>query len=276
MIKLSIFKKRKTVGLVLGSGGIKGLAHIGVIEVLLENNIPIDFVTGTSIGALIGANFALFKDVNKLKKFIAGKHREQLSCFWDLSANGGFVKGDKIKKLLDEWLEKKSFKDTRIPFCTVATDIVTGNPHIFSNGPLIDGVRASISIPSLFKPVEYEEEILVDGGVCDPLPVDLARKMGADIVIAVNLDNSENNAWFKKTDVKSIAKVSGRSLDIMRHYLAVQACKNADVVIEPKNTQSEAMIWKEYFWDGQTEEVIESGRIKARLMIKKIKKLLED
>ena len=268
----NIFKRRKKIGLVLSSGGLKGLAHIGVIETLIKNDIPIDYITGTSIGALLGGHYALYKNLDKTNELITGKHREQFACFFDLGLKGGLVKGDKVKKMLDTWFNGKKFEDTMIPFKAVATDITTGQPHIFSKGPLVEGVQASTAIPSLFKPIELKDEILVDGGICYPLPTSIIKKMGADIVIAVNLDNINKNPWFQKSDTKSIAKVSARSLDIMRHYLAQQAYKDADFVIEPENTESEAAIWKKYFWDGQGEETIEAGRIAAQKMIKKIKR----
>lgn len=267
-----MFGRRKKIGLVLSSGGLKGLAHIGVIETLIKNDIPIDYIAGTSIGALLGAHYALYKNLEKTKEIVNGKQHEQFSYFFDLGLNGGLVKGDKIKKLLNEWFDQKQFKDTLIPFRAVATDIITGQPRVFSKGPLIDALRASVSIPSIFKPVEQGKDILVDGGICYPLPTNIIKKMGADIVIAVNLDNIDKNPWFKKNDAKSIARVSARSLDIMRHYLAQQAYKDADFVIEPENSESEVVIWKKYFWDKQGEETIEAGRIAAQKIIKKIKR----
>lgn len=263
-------QKRKTVGLALGSGGVKGFAHIGVIEVLLENNIPIDFIAGTSIGAWVGANYALLRDIKILKELTVGKRKEKLSCLWDISLSGGLIRGEKVKKLLTEWLGKNRFEDTSIPFKSVATNIITGEPHIFDSGSLVDGVRASIAIPSMFKPIQLGEKILVDGGICCPVPVNIVKQMGADIVIAINLDNYQKNSWFKKEDINSITKVAGRSLDIMRHYLAKESCREADFIIEPKLKESESVIWKKYFIDGQGEYIVEAGREEAKKIIKEI------
>ncbi len=273
----NLLKKKKTVGLALGSGGVRGFAHIGVIEVLKENNIPIDFIAGTSIGAWIGANYALFQNLEKLKDMTVGKRKEKIATLLDLGLSGGLVKGDKVKKLLTEWLDEANFSDTQTPFQVVATDLLTSKPHIFSSGPLVDAVQASMAIPSMFKPIAYKEKILVDGGICNPVPVDIVRAMGADIVIAVNMDNYQKNSWLKKSDTTSITKISGRSIDVMRHHLAQKSLIGADVIIEPTFQENDATIWKKYFWDGQgSEEVIEAGRIEARLAIKKIKKLLRD
>lgn len=271
---LNFLKKKKTVGLALGSGGVRGFAHIGVIEVLKENNIPIDFIAGVSVGAWIGANYALFKDLEKLKDMTVGKRKEKIATLLDLGLSGGFVKGDKIKKLLVEWLNEANFSDTQIPFRAIATDLLSGKPQIFSSGPLVNAVQASMTIPSMFKPIAYKDKILVDGGLCNPVPVDIARQMGADIVIAINLDNYEKNSWLKKSDITSIAKISGRSIDVMRHHLAQKCLTGADVIIEPTFKENDATIWKKYFWDGVGEEVVEAGRIETRLAIKKIKKLL--
>ncbi len=267
-------KKKKTVGLALGSGGVRGFAHIGVIEVLKENDIPIDFIAGTSIGSWVGANYALYQDLEKLKDMTVGKRKEKLASLLDIGFSGGLVKGDKVKKLLIEWLDEANFSDTKIPFRTVATDILTGKPEIFSSGPLVNAVQASMAIPSMFKPMAYGDKVLVDGGICDPVPVDIVRQMGADIVIAVNIDNFQKNNWLKKSDIASIAKVSSRSLDVMRHHIAQKSLVGADIIIEPTFKENDAVIWKKYFWDGVGEEVVEAGRVETRLAIRKIKKLL--
>jgi len=269
-----MIKKRKTVGLALGSGGVKGFAHIGVLETLLKNNIPIDYIAGSSIGAWVGANYALFQDIDTLKEMTVGNRKEKFACLWDLGITGGLIRGDKVKKLLFDWLGESCFEDTHIPFKAVATDLITGEPHIFSTGQLTEAVRASMAIPTMFKPVEFEKKSLVDGGLCYPLPTKIVRDMGADIVIAVNLDNYQKNSRFKKEDVASIVKISSRSFDIMRHYLAQDACKEADIVIEPKTKDNDATIWKEYFLNGQGEHIVEAGKKEAESVIKKIKKLI--
>jgi NTE family protein len=203
-----------------------------------------------------------------------GKRKEKLASFLDIGLSGGLIKGEKVKKLLIEWLGEATFSDTKIPLRTIATDIITGKQEVFSAGPLVDAVQASMAIPSMFKPIEYKDKILVDGGICNPVPVDIVRQMGADIVIAVNLDNFQKNTWLKKSDTTSIAKVSGRSLDIIRHYLAHKSLAGADIIIEPAFQESDAIIWKKYFWDGQGEEVIEAGQRETKAVIKKIKKML--
>jgi len=264
--------KRKTVGLALGSGGVKGFAHIGVIETLLKNDIPIDFIAGTSIGAWIGANYSLFRDLEILRDMTVGKRKEKLACLYDLGLTGGLIRGNKVRKLLSDWLGESCFEDTHIPFKAVATDILTGEPYIFSSGPLVDGVQASMAIPSIFKPIELNGKILVDGGICYPVPVEIVRQMGADIIIAVNLDNYQKNTWFNKKDADSITKTSLRSIDIIRHYLAQENSRGADIVIEPIFKESEVTIWKKYFLEGKGEDIVEIGRIETKAIIKKIKK----
>ena len=119
--------------------------------------------------------------------------------------------------------------------------------------------------------VESKVLRIVDGGICSPVPVNIVKQMGADIVIAINLDNYQKNSWFKKENINSITKVASRSLDIMRHYLAKEACQKADFVLEPELKETESIIWKKYFIDGKGEYIVEAGKKEAEKIIEKIK-----
>ena len=121
---------RKKIGLALGSGGVRGLVHVGVLKVLIENNIPIDYIAGTSIGAWVGAHYALFQDIKKLEEFTVGKRQEKLLSFIDTSFSGGLVKGKKLEKLLNVWLNNSDFKDLKIPLSIVSTDLIKAEPYI--------------------------------------------------------------------------------------------------------------------------------------------------
>jgi len=182
---------RKKVGLVLGSGGARGLAHIGVIKVLEKNNIPIDYIVGTSIGAFIGAAYASTKDINKIEEsFMATDWKRILKFSSDFAPfSGGLIKGEYIKNFAKNNLNiNKTFNDLKIPFIAIATDIETGQAEILKSGNLIDSIRASVSLPGIFKPVKIENKILIDGGLSNPVPSNITRQMGADIIIAVDLD----------------------------------------------------------------------------------------
>ena len=181
-------ESRKKVGLALGSGGVRGLAHIGVLKALLKHNIPIDYLAGSSIGAWVAAHFSLYGDIAKTEDFTVGKKKEKFLSFLEPNMSGGLVKGEKIEMLLDEWLGGSSFSDLKIPLKIVATNIISGQKVIFTEGKLATVVRASMAVPGLFKPVIINNQSLVDGGISDPVPVDLLRESGAEIIIAVNLD----------------------------------------------------------------------------------------
>jgi NTE family protein len=184
---------RRKIGLALGSGAARGLAHIGVLKVLSANQIPIDFIAGSSIGALIGALYVSGLSIDQM---------EEVACNvdWKLTAQlftptlpyAGLVEGKRIRHFLGSLIGDKNFEDAKLPFAVVATDVLTGEEIIIKNGSLIEAVRASISIPGIFTPVVYQNRFLVDGGVVNPVPVDVVRDMGADIVIAVNVMSSLN------------------------------------------------------------------------------------
>ena len=267
-------KQRKKVGLVLGSGGVRGLAHIGVIKKLLEHNIPIDFIAGSSIGAWVGAHYALFQDVKKLEEYTLEKKKEKIISFLEPTLKGGFVKGDKVEKLLDEWLEGASFKDTKIPLGIVATDLITGETVLFKEGKLSSAIRASISIPTLFTPVKYGKKFLVDGGISNPVPDDVVREMGADIIISVNLDNYIKNGDFVESKIKNLSDVAQRSLNILRYHLSIYSTKNSDFIIEPHTPVVGIKSFTDYFQDNLTADLVKSGEIETEKIITKIKSLL--
>ena len=246
-------KNRKTIGLALGSGGVRGLAHIGVIKTLIKHGIPIDYLSGASIGSWVAAHFALYQNIELTADFTAGKKKEKLFSFLELTFDGGLIKGKKVQDLLDDWLANASFSELKIPLKIAATDLVTGEKVIFSDGKLATAVRASMTVPGVFKPVVVENRILVDGGLSNPVPVDLVKDMGADIVIAVNLDYFESspNEVPKKFGFHDVGLGTMR---IMKHYLAQYSCQGADFIIQPslKNFTST----KDYFLNDNDGAII--------------------
>lgn len=175
------------IGLALGSGSARGWAHIGVIRGLREAGIEPDIVCGTSIGALVGAAYAN-NDLDRLEQWVKGLTWQAVVGFLDFSLNGGMIKG---QKLVDFF--RHNFVDLEIPrlprpFAAVTTDLGNGRELWLRDGLVSDAVRASIALPGLFTPVERDGRLLVDGGLVNPVPVSLCRAMGADIVIAVDLN----------------------------------------------------------------------------------------
>ncbi|MBU4509868.1 patatin-like phospholipase family protein, partial [bacterium] len=187
---VSEFKKKGLkIGLALGGGSARGFAHIGVIQVLQAYGIPIDIIAGTSIGSLVGSLYAAGDSIENMEKAVLLLNKRKMLSLMDFTIpRSGLIRGNKIENMLIDWgLEDKTFDELNIPFAAVATDIESGERVILHQGKVADAVRASISIPGIFIPVKYDDRYLVDGGVVDPVPVDLAKKMGADIVIAVSL-----------------------------------------------------------------------------------------
>lgn len=180
----------KTVGLALGSGGAKGWAHIGVLRALEAAGIKIDYVAGTSIGAVVGAFYAI-GELDALEEFIYPLDWKKIVSLLDLVfPRQGLLDGDKVYSLLAEHLLERQMEDTLTPFCCVSTNLSTRQVVCLDSGPMVDAVRASLSIPGIFTPAQREGSYLVDGGLVNPLPINIARDMGADVVIAVDLNNS--------------------------------------------------------------------------------------
>ncbi|MFA6992913.1 MAG: patatin-like phospholipase family protein [Candidatus Gracilibacteria bacterium] len=261
----------KKVGLALGSGGVRGLAHIGVIKTLLKNNIPIDFIAGCSIGSWVGAHYCLYRDIKTLEEITVGKRKEKFFSFIEPSISGGFIKGDKLEKLLNEWLKYANFEDLKIPLRVVATDLVKGEEVIFDKGPVAFAVRASMGVPGIFAPVKFEGKVLVDGGVSDPVPDKIVKKLGAEIIISVNLDNVQNE---KPSNEKysGFQDVALRSLEIMRQYLAKDSMRDSDFIIQPPLRDYSS--WLDYFTKNEGAEIVKIGEKEAEKIIPELKKKL--
>jgi len=181
-------KKTKKIGLALGGGGARGCAHIGVIKALQKANIPIDYIAGCSIGAVVGGIFAT-GGLNDFETYLTKLTKKDILTKFDpVWMKNGFFGGEKATKILEQFLGKKTFRGCKIPFSAVATDLIHGKEVVLSKGSLKEAIRASISLPGVFTTVKKSGTELVDGGVINPLPVNVVRKMGAEIVIAVDLN----------------------------------------------------------------------------------------
>jgi NTE family protein len=180
---------RPRIGLALGSGSARGWAHIGVIRALAEMDIVPDLVSGTSIGSLVGAAYCS-GHLDDLEAWVRSMTRMDVASYLDISLlrGGGAVKGERLVEELRSRIGEPKIEDLTRPFAAVATNLATGQEVWFRDGSLLHAVRASISIPGLFTPARVGEDWLVDGGLVNPVPVSLCRAMGADIVIAVNLN----------------------------------------------------------------------------------------
>ena len=270
-------QKRK-IGLALGGGGARGLAHIGVLEVLQNEGIPIDVIAGTSAGAAIGAIYAQGKDAALIREIALNLDRKALTSLVDLTLpKTGFIQGKKIRELLRTIVGGDiKFSDLKIPFACVATDIHTCEEVVIREGSVLEGIRASISVPAIFRVVRWEGRYLVDGGLANPVPVSVLREMGADFIIAVNVipDMSERAYRAGEEGVKefkepNIFSVIMQTLQIASCSLARLSLQDADIVIKPR-------VMHIGFADfHRAQECILQGKTAAQGSIVEIKRRLE-
>ncbi len=219
--------KQPVVGLVLGAGSARGLAHIGVLQVLKENGIDIDFIVGSSMGAMVGAIYASGADIYLLEKMLECMNTNLMI---DVQVpRYGFVSGKRIDAFLTLLTKNKSFDQLDPPVVVVATDLITGEKVIFDQGVVTEAVRASISIPGVFTPVRRDDMVLVDGAVIDRLPVEVAKDRGADIIIAVDVTFGPD----KKVVIKNTIDVIMTALDIMQKHHFELIGSQADILIQP-------------------------------------------
>jgi NTE family protein len=187
-----MLKKKKTVSLVLGSGGARGMAHIGVIRCLEDQGYEIKNIAGASIGAMVGGFYAAGQ-LDQLQSWVTALDRKNVLGLLDLSfSGGGLFKGDKLMDALESLVKDRVIEELPIDFTAVAVDLVRQKEVWFTDGSLYEAVRASISIPSVFKPHYYRDMYLVDGGVLNPVPVAASMKYVTDITLAVNLNAKRN------------------------------------------------------------------------------------
>ncbi len=266
-------KKNKTQGtkkiaLALGSGGAKGLSHIGVLKVFDKHKIPISFIAGSSMGALIGGLYSHFGtgSAKKIEKsFIKANWKTVLDLFVDPSLKGGLIKGRKVEGFLENLIGKTTFNALKIPFLATATDLLTAKPVIIKKGLLSEAIRASISIPLIFSPVKRDKKILADGGMSFPVPVEPLLDYKPDIIIGVNLYED-----YKKIDSEkfSFTAIGMGSLNIILHNLALYNLKKANISILPKVGK---IAWGDFL---KIKEAIKIGEEAATKSLSKIEKLL--
>lgn len=203
--------EKKRVGLALGSGSARGWAHIGIIRALLEERIEPQIVAGCSIGALVGAAY-VSGNLDRLEKWVRALTFWDVVKLLDIKLRGGLIEGVALISSFAETVKKIQITDLEQPFGAVATDLISGSEVWLQQGFLPDVVRASIALPGLFTPVKHEGKWLVDGGLTNPVPVSLCRAMGADIIIAVNLNSDIVGKHFRPKEVRHVPDPGERDL----------------------------------------------------------------
>ena len=270
-------RKGRKIGLALGSGAARGLAHIGVLKVLEREGIHIDMVAGTSMGSLVGAFYAMGKSAGELEELAVYWGSKRFSLLADPALpKTGLVRGRKIEDMLKTTIGDIEFSDLVVPFACVAADIETGDEVVIKRGLVRRGVRASGSDPVILKAVRREGRYLVDGALATPVPVSVLKEMGADFIIAVNTTPGvqeglrEVEAREKETKAKepNILNIVMQMVHIIGYQGLKSSLAGADVVIEPRVTY---IGWGDFH---RAHECILEGELAAQASLPEIRRKL--
>jgi NTE family protein len=256
-------KRVPAIGLALGGGFARGIAHVGVLKVLEEEGIPVRMIAGTSVGALIGAAYCSGVTIAELEE-VAYKVRFTTFARWTLSRYG-FATNDRMVSFLTRTLKVQTFEELRIPLGVTATDFNTGEGMVFTSGSIIDPVRASCAYPGMFLPVEIRGRWLVDGMLSNPVPTRPLRAMGAERVLAVQLKGQ----WSKTTAPRHLFDVIGQSFAIAQDMMSSVWRSAADLVIEPDVAGFDYDDFK------RAGELIRVGEVAMRRALPEVRKWLE-
>ncbi len=258
-------KKRPRVALVLGGGGARGFAHVGVINVLAKSGVPIDLIVGTSAGSVVGALYADSADAKMVEHIMRGSAFFDFADFTIVKNGNGFISGRQLQHFLLKKMHARSFNQLKIPFVAVTTDLFSGKAKVLSSGPVAPAVNASSAMPGAMHPVKLYGYTLIDGGLVEQVPVSIAQRYHPDIIIAVNLE-----ADLPKEMPTSFIDVFQRAFDITIHTIAEHACVGADVTIHPTVGTVGT------FDISQKSRLIHAGEVAAQKAMPKIRTLLKE
>lgn len=263
----NILKTKKKVGLVLGGGGAKGLAHIGVIKELERVGLEISYITGTSMGALVGAWYASTKDIKTLENLFLNVKKDDVYPARHIARkhDGSIFKDSSVPDFLESHFRKINFEDCLIPFKAVATDVKNGEQVVLEKGNIADAVKASTALPIVFSPVEIGGRILMDGGFVNPVPADIAKQMGAEFVIAVDVSSKWFNLEEEHVNVLHIYSLIASAMSVIEYQIANRVLVgNADIVLRPKVINHH---WLDF---ASAKELIAHGEVEAHEKISEI------
>ncbi len=245
------------------------MAHVGIIQAFLENNIPIDYIAGTSMGAIIGGWYAATDDIYDIKDAFSKLKKGDVYSIQKVfkRRDGVLFRNSSFLKELEEKIKGMRVEKCKIPFRAVATDLKNGNAVVLKEGSLDKTLHASSAVPMVFKPIKIGNKELIDGGYSNPVPADVVRKMGADVVIGGDVSGE----WFdfskrNKFSLRDVPSVLNEALSAVEYQLARPVLEEADIVIRPLVTN--------YFWldFGNADTIIRAGYDEITLNLKKIRK----
>ena len=253
---------RPGIGLALGGGFARGFAHLGVLKVLDQHRIPISHIAGTSVGSIFGAAYASGAPLARILA-VSRTIRFRVIARWSVSRLG-LASNHRLGDLIERVFESKQFEDMKIPLGVVATDLATGEPVLFREGPLVEAIRASCAYPGLFEPIQLGTRCLADGCLVAPVPTQAALQLGASIVVGVSVGTQDGS----RTPPKNVFQVVARAVSAAQKHQLQTWERYANLVIRP-DVQG-------FSWDNfdRANEAIAAGEAAARLALPRIQKLL--
>src|SRR3989442_14704659 len=254
---------RPGVGLALGGGFARGFAHLGVLQIFEQHHIPISHIAGTSVGSILGAAYASGTPLARIIETCRTIRFRDIAR-WRVSRLG-LASNQRLENLIERVFESRQFEDLRIPLAVVATDLTSGEPVVFTQGNLVDAIRASCAFPGLFEPVEIGTRCLADGGLVAPVPTHAARELGAAIVIGVSVGIQDGHRGAPTNIFQVVSRAVGAA---QKHQLELWE-RQADLVLRP---DVQSLAWDDF---ARADEAIEAGAAAALRALPRIEKLLE-
>ena len=256
-------ESRPGIGVALGGGFSRGFAHLGVLQVLEQNHIPISHIAGTSVGSILGAAYASGAPLAKILATCRDIKFRDIAR-WRVSRLG-LASNHRLSDLMDRVFAARTFEQLRIPMAVVATDLATFDPVVFTQGPLVDAIRASCAFPGLFEPVEIGTRCLADGGLVAQVPTVAARQIGADRVLGVSVGIQDG----RRGAPKNIFQVVARAVCAAQKHQLESWERHADLVLRP---DVHHLAWDDF---ERASDAIEAGALSATRALPRIKKLLD-
>ena len=258
----AVMPSRTGIGLALGGGFARGFAHLGVLQVLEQNQILISHIAGTSVGSILGAAYASGAPLDRIIETCRALRFRDIAR-WRVSRLG-LASNHRLASLIERVFDSREFEDLRIPLAVVATDLTSGEPVVFTQGNLVDAIRASCAFPGLFEPVEIGTRCLADGGLVAPVPTHAARELGASVVIGVSVGMQDGH----RGAPTNIFQVVSRAVNAaQKHQLEIWE-RYADLVLRP---DVQSLAWDDF---DRADEAIAAGAAAARRALPRIEKLL--
>src|SRR5436309_9877854 len=250
------------VGLALGGGFARGFAHLGVLQIFEQHHIPISHIAGTSVGSILGAAYASGTPLARIIETCRTIRFRDIAR-WRVSRLG-LASNQRLGGLIERVFESRQFEDLRIPLAVVATDLTSGEPVVFTQGNLVDAIRASCAFPGLFEPVEIGTRCLADGGLVAPVPTRAARELGAAIVIGVSVGIQDGHRGGPTNSCQAVSRAANAA---QKHQLEIWE-RHADLVLRP---DVQSLAWDDFH---RADEAIAAGAAAAQRALPRIEKLL--